>query len=58
MQGISSMKKISKKDGLFILYVLSVIVLATIYFTIPERKEFFDFQLTWWGDMWQVIKGG
>jgi len=52
------MKKISKKDGLFILYVLSVIVLATIYFTIPERKEFFDFQLTWWGDMWQVIKGG
>ena len=43
---------------LFILYILTVLVLAVIYFTVPERKEFFDFQVKWWGEMWQVIKGG
>jgi hypothetical protein len=58
MQGINTMKENLKKDSLFILYILSVIVLAIIYFTIPERKEFFDFQLKWWGEMWQVLKGG
>ena len=50
------MKKSTKKNGLFILYILTVLVLAVIYFTVPERKEFFDFQLKWWGEMWQVIK--
>ncbi len=52
------MKENSKKDVQFILYILTVLILAVIYFTVPERKEFLDFQLKWWGEMWQVIKGG
>jgi hypothetical protein len=50
------MKENNKKDMLFVLYILTVFVLAMIYFTVPERKEFLDFQLKWWGEMWQVIK--
>ena len=51
------MKENTKRERLLILYILTVLVLAIIYFTVPERKEFFDFQLKWWGEMWQVIKG-
>lgn len=46
------------KERLFILYILTVLVLAVIYFTVPERSEFFDFQIKWWSEMWQVIRGG
>jgi hypothetical protein len=52
------MEKNRKRDSLFVIYILSVLVLAAIYFTVPERKEFIDFELTWWGEMWQVITGG
>ena len=52
------MKENAKKERLFILYILTVLVLAVIYFTVPERKEFFDFQVKWWSEMWQVIRGG
>jgi len=58
VHGINTMKENSKKDGLFIIYILTVLVLTIIYFTVPERKEFLDFQLKWWDEMWQVIKGG
>ena len=53
-----NMKNNAIKERLFILYILTVLVLAIIYFTVPERKEFLDFQLKWWGEMWRVIKGG
>ena len=52
------MKENAKKDVLFIIYILTVLVLAIIYFTVPERKEFLDFQLKWWSEMWRVLKGG
>lgn len=52
------MKENAKKDKLFILYILIVLVLAVIYFSVPERKEFLDFQVKWWSGMWEVIKGG
>ncbi len=47
-----------RRDSLFVLYMLAVFVLAVIYFTVPERAEFFEFQLKWWGQMWDVITGG
>lgn len=37
-----------KKDVLFYLYILAVLSLAVIYFTVPERKEFIEFQVNWW----------
>ena len=57
-KGIIKMKENAKKDKLFILYILTVLVLAVIYFSVPERKEFLDFQVKWWSGMWEVIKGG
>lgn len=37
-----------KKDILFYVYILAVVCLAVIYFTVPERKEFIDLQVKWW----------
>lgn len=45
-----------KKNLFFIIYMLIVIFLAAIYFTVPERAEFFEYQLTWWKEFWNVIK--
>ena len=28
--------------------MVTIVILATIYFTVPERKDFFEFQLQWW----------
>lgn len=47
-----------KRDMLFVLYMIVVFALAVIYFTVPERAEFFEFQLKWWGQMRDVITGG
>ncbi len=45
------------KDILFGLYFLSVILLAIIYFTVPERGLFIENQLQWWNEMWEILKG-
>ena len=45
-----------KKDTLFIIYMVLVMFLAFIYFTVPERAEFFEYQLKWWTEFWAVIK--
>lgn len=51
------MQEKDKKDILLFLYILIVLVLGVIYFTVPERANFFEFQLEWWREMWQVITG-
>jgi hypothetical protein len=50
------MKKETKEDGLFIAYLLVVIILTVIYFSVPERAEFFEYQYKWWGEMLDLIK--
>lgn len=52
------MKEKSKDDMLFAVYMTIVLILAVIYFTVPERSDFLNYQLQWWGEMWEVIKGG
>lgn len=49
------MKTEGKKDIYFILYLIIALILALIYFTVPERALFIDNQLKWWGEMWEVI---
>jgi hypothetical protein len=49
------MKTENKKNILFVLYLLTVLVLAVMYFTVPERKEFLEFNLRWWKEFWQVL---
>ncbi len=48
-----------KRDGIdlhFMLYMLTIIVLAVIYFSVPERAVFFDFQMRWWNEMIAVVR--
>jgi hypothetical protein len=49
------MKPESRKDIYFILYIIIVLILTVIYFTVPERALFIDNQLQWWGEMWKAI---
>jgi len=49
------MKAEEKKDIYFILYLIIALILGVIYFTVPERAQFIENQLQWWGDMWEVI---
>jgi len=52
------MKEESKNNIVFTVYLIIVLILAVIYFTVPERSDFVHYQLQWWGQMWDVIKGG
>ncbi len=50
------MKDEGKKNIIFIVFIAAVIVLAVIYFTVPERKAFLDFQMKWWSELWSVME--
>lgn len=49
------MKAENKKNIYFILYIIIALILAVIYFTVPERALFIENQLKWWKEMWEVI---
>lgn len=49
------MKSERKKDIYFAIYIILVITLAAIYFTVPERKDFIEFQVKWWGEFRDVL---
>ena len=49
------MKAEYKKEILFIIYTVTVLILAAIYFTVPERKDFIEFQFKWWRELVDVI---
>lgn len=42
------MSTAKKKNFLFAIMLLVVLVLAVIYFTVPERVRFLQGQLSWW----------
>ncbi|MBI5666052.1 MAG: hypothetical protein HZC49_13340 [Nitrospirae bacterium] len=45
----------NKKSILFVLYIVTALILAVIYFSVPERKEFLEFNIRWWKELWQVL---
>lgn len=45
-----------KNDILFVIYVVAVLVLAIIYFTVSERKMFIERQLEWWREFCELIR--
>ncbi len=49
------MKQDKQKDIYFAIYMIVVIILAVIYFTVPERESFIEFQARWWGEFRQVF---
>jgi hypothetical protein len=38
------------KDILFIVYIIMVILLSFLYFSVPERVLFMENQITWWNE--------
>ena len=49
------MKAEYKKEILFIIYILTALILAVIYFTVPERRDFIEFQFKWWRELVEAI---
>ncbi len=45
------MKDEHRKDILFLLYMLIVLTLAVIYFTVPERALFIENEIEWWKEL-------
>ncbi len=49
------MKAENRKSIFFVLYIITVLVLALIYFSVPERKEFLEFNMKWWKEFRWVL---
>ena len=49
------MNKELGRDIFFSVYVLAVLALAVIYFTVPEREIFLENQIEWWNEMLGVL---
>jgi len=42
------MKDEKRKNIIFVLFILIVLIMAVIYFSVPERALFLENQITWW----------
>jgi len=40
---------------IFIIFMLVVLILAVVYFSVPERALFIENQIKWWGELWDII---
>ena len=50
------MKPETRDNIIFILFLIVVLILAVIYFTVPERKIFLENQIKWWSELWSMVK--
>ena len=44
------------KDIIFVLFILTILILAIIYFSVPERVVFMENQIKWWSEFMEIIK--
>ena len=42
-----------RKDVIQVLFILIILIMAVIYFTVPERAAFIENQLNWWGEFFK-----
>jgi hypothetical protein len=47
------MKAEDRENIFFIIFILIVLVMAVIYFMVPERPLFFENQIKWWREFCQ-----
>ena len=52
------MKDESRKNTIFVLYLIAIVLMAVVYFSVPERKSFLEYQKKWWTEMWEVLIDG
>lgn len=43
------------KDIIFGLFILAVLVLSILYFSVPERMLFMENQIKWWSELWDIM---
>jgi len=46
------------KNTYSVLYIIVIIIMTIVYFSVPERKAFLENQMHWWGEMWDVVADG
>ncbi|MBI5742070.1 MAG: hypothetical protein HZA16_15335 [Nitrospirae bacterium] len=47
------MNKEDREHIIYISFILVVLVMAVIYFTVPERSLFIYHQIRWWNEFWK-----
>jgi hypothetical protein len=50
------MKSDTRDNIIFVLFLIVILILAAIYFTVPERKTFLENQMKWWSELWSLVK--
>ncbi|MEW6599473.1 MAG: hypothetical protein AB1499_00740 [Nitrospirota bacterium] len=50
------MNTLNRENIFFAIFVAAVIVLAAIYFSVPERMDFLDFNIRWWKELLLALK--
>jgi hypothetical protein len=50
------MKEEGKKDIFFILYILLILAMSTVYFKAPERALFIENKIEWWSELWDILR--
>ena len=46
------------KDILFLFFILAVLLLSVLYFSVPERVFFMENAINWWYELRDVLKQG
>jgi len=49
------MKSENRQNIFLLLFIGAVLVMAVIYFAVPERKELIEFNIEWWRDFFSVM---
>ena len=49
------MKEGCSKDIIFLLFILAVLILSVLYFSVPERVLFMENQIKWWEELWDIV---
>lgn len=44
------------KDIIFVLFILTILILAIVYFSVPERVLFMENEIGWWNEFLEVVK--
>jgi hypothetical protein len=43
------------RDISFILFIVTILILSVVYFSVPERVQFMEFQIIWWKEFLSVL---
>jgi hypothetical protein len=43
------------KEIFFIVFIVAIVALSAVYFSVPERVLFMEFQITWWRKFFSVL---